>query len=126
MNLPPLFIEIPAWGRYYVDIASRFTVPAALASLAESPFADVTWLIHTDDQAAFRKALGEDAKIRFLPMLPIGPIPSDQRMPRLPDNYWVAFKKAHKDAITATPEGGIVTLLNSDIVVSRECFSVVA
>jgi len=126
MDIPPLYIEIPAWGRYYVDIACRYTVPAALASLADSPFRDVTWLIHTDDEAAFRQALGDGAKIRFLPLAPMGPIPSDPRMPRLPANYWDAFKKAHKDAIAATPRGGIVTLLNSDIVVSRECFSVVA
>jgi len=27
----PLFIEIPAWSQYYVELATRYTVPAVLA-----------------------------------------------------------------------------------------------
>jgi predicted O-methyltransferase YrrM len=125
MSLPPLYIEIPAWGRYYVDLACQFTVPAAIASLERSGFVDdVTFLVHTDDEVSFRKALG-GYRVRFMPMLPLGEIPADQRLPRLPSNYWEAFKKAHQDAIKETPRGGVVALLNSDIVVSRECFSFV-
>jgi hypothetical protein len=123
-TVPPLFIEIPAWGKYYVDIACRFTIPAALASLKESNFDDVTFLVHTDDEEPFRAALS-DHKTKFMPLLPMSAPPADGRMPRLPQGYWEAFKQAHKDAIETTPQGSIVTLLNSDIVVSRECFSFV-
>jgi SAM-dependent methyltransferase len=122
-TVPPLFIACPAWGKYYVDLACRFTIPAVIASLTESPFEDVTFLIHTDDQETFRKAIG-DYKIKFMPLLARSPI--GEKPARLPDDHWVAFKRAHKDALEATPPGGIAVLLNSDIVVSRECFAVVA
>lgn len=126
----PLFIGCPAWGKYYVDLACRFTIPAVLASLKESNYRDVTFLIHTDSpgfrpqsEADFSKAIG-DYPIRFLPLLPMERRPSS-KMERLPDNYWFAFKQAHKDIISETPNGGICVLLNSDVVVSRECFSYV-
>lgn len=119
----PMFIACPAWGEYYVDLACRFTIPSVLASLGQT-FDDVTFLIHTDDETSFRRAIGEH-KIKFMPLARMEPPPDKGKMPRLPDNYWVAFKQAHKDAINATPHGGVVTLLNSDIVVSRECFAYV-
>jgi hypothetical protein len=125
---PPLYIEIPAWGDYCVGVACRFTVPALLASLAESPFADVTFLVHTDQRDAFKAAIGDRAKIRFMPLMAMSPLPASigGKPPRLPDDWWVAFKRAHKDALAATPRGAIVTLLNADVIPSRECFSIVA
>jgi hypothetical protein len=112
----PLVIGIPAWTPPYVDLAVKYTIPATLASLAESPFRDVTLLMHTDDAFRMREAVGDAAKvdIRRVP-------PSNGR-----DSHWHSFKQAHKDAIEATPKRGFVALLNSDIVVSRETFSEVA
>lgn len=114
--MPPLFIEIPAWNPYYVDIACRYTVPAVLASLSESPFSDVTFFIHTDDEPTFRDAL-PGQKIEFLKVAP-------QKPGR--DQHWFAFKEAHQEAVRRTPQGGVLTLLNSDIVVSWEAFRYVA
>ncbi len=123
-KLPPLYIACPAWGQYYVDIACRFTIPAVLRSLEQSPFSDVTFVIHTDDRDSFKKAV-DGRKIHFMP-LNVPMRSRNQPMARLPDSFWVAFKQAHKDAINITPRGGLVTLLNSDVVISRECFSYVA
>lgn len=120
-RLPPLMIGIPAWGPYYVDLACRYVVPAILASLADSNFHNVTFVVHTDDQAPFREAIG-DLPIKFPPLRRMGPIPTDQRLPQLPANYWDAFKQAHREVLQATPHGGIAVLLNSDVVPSRECF----
>ncbi len=36
---------------------------------------------------------------------------------------WACFMQAHREAIEATPTGGVVVLLNSDIVVSKETFT---
>jgi hypothetical protein len=123
---PPIVIACPAWGKYNIGIACRFTIPAVLASLKESNFTDVTFLIHTDDKVPFKEAIGQH-KIRFMDLLPMTtPVGlKDGKMPRLPDNYWWAFKQAHKDAINVTPQGAICTLLNADVIVSRECFSYV-
>lgn len=124
MSAPSLHIAVPAWGEYYVDLACRYTVPAIRASLAESAFKQAELLVHTDDQAAFREAAGV-LPIRFLPLPRLPAAPRDLRLERLPAEYWVAFKQAHKDALAATPTGGISVLLNSDVVVSRECFAYV-
>jgi hypothetical protein len=41
----------------------------------------------------------------------------------LPKHSWAQFMEAHREAIAATPIGGLVVLLNSDIVVSVETFA---
>lgn len=127
-DVPPIYIEIPAWGDYCRGVACQFTIPALLASLAASPFADATFMVHTDRQSDFEAAIGGRAKIRFVPMLPISPLPPALagKPPALPKDWWIAFKQAHKDALRLTPRGAICTLLNADVIPSRECFSVIA
>lgn len=109
---PPLTIAVPAWGAHYVRMATEFTIPAALASLAKSPFKDVTFLIHTDNPHAFHVPAPYRAIIKGIPGNPGGH-----------DGNWFAFKQAHREALLVTPPGGITTLLNSDIVVSVETFA---
>lgn len=120
MSERPLFIAIPAWGEYYVDLAVRFTVPAVIAALQSFNPDLVTFIIHTDDEVSFKKAIGA-YRTNFMPVLKAAPAPRRPRA-RLDDSHWVAFKQAHKDALNVTPLGAICVLLNSDIVCSREAF----
>lgn len=103
-------IEIPAWGRHYVDLAVRVVVPGVLAALARrvdgSP---VRFLVHTDEAHAFRKAL-EDFETIFRP------VPAGGGFPGL-----IA---AHNEALREARDGESIALLNADILVSVEAFSV--
>ena len=122
-NLPKINIGIPAWGEYYVDLACRYTIPSILYSLNNANFSNINFIIHTDNEAPFRDIIGNnDISINFMKLLPMGPIPSSKGLPRLPDNYWVAFKQAHIDILQATRYGEIAVLWNSDIVCSLETF----
>mgnify|MGYP003508298985 FL=1 len=116
MNDWPVVIAVPAWTPAYVDLAVKYTIPAALASLAKSPFRDVTFLMHTDDPARMAEAVGTSAKVDVRQINPHGD----------GDHTWRLFKQAHKDALAMTPIGGVACLLNSDIVVSKETFAIVA
>lgn len=115
-NPGPIIIAVPAWTPPYVDLAVKYTIPAALASLAKSPFRDVTFLMHTDDPARMAEAVGTSAKVDVRQINPHGD----------GDHAWRLFKQAHKDALAMTPIGGVACLLNSDIVVSKETFAIVA
>lgn len=112
---PPLVISIPAWGAHYVEMATKYTIPAALASLAISPFTDVTFLIHTDNRNAFQIPAPYKSIVKGVP-----------GHPATHDGNWFAFKQAHRETLVTTPLGGISTLLNSDIVVSVETFTEIA
>lgn len=112
MITPPLLIAIPAWSPPYVELAVKYTIPAIIRSLAISPFDDVQFLIHTDDPWAFKGTM-DGLRVRT-------------QAPVLDKGQWEAFSRAHREAIAATPEGGIVALFNADIVCSIETFSVVA
>lgn len=92
MSLPALHIAIPAWRPYYVDLACRYTIPAVLASLAESPFTRARFLIHTDDEAPFRAAFGDQWPVDFFTLRSIPN--ADPHAERLPAEYWAAFKQA--------------------------------
>jgi hypothetical protein len=63
---PPLYISIPAWGEFYVGLACNYTIPAVLASLKESNFTDVTFLINCkrNEQDRYRQTIG-DFKVDF-------------------------------------------------------------
>lgn len=124
-RLPKLNIGIPAWGDFYVGLACNYVIPAIKASLAQSNFDKVCFIVHTDQRGPFIDAIGHEITIKFPPLLPLGPMPKDQKMPRLPENYWVAFKKAHRDIIEMTAHGDLSVLLNSDVVPSVECFKYV-
>lgn len=114
--MQPLYISIPAWGRAYVDIATRYTIPAVFASLAAAGITDpVNFILHTDEPDKFKTALNGHNLI-FRPLA--NPKPTRE-------TNWPVFKAAHRDAIAITPKGAILTLLNSDIVVSRETFGFV-
>jgi len=115
--MKPLYISIPAWGKTYVDIATRFTIPAVFASLAAGGMREpANFIIHTDDQDRFKTALcGHNLIFRAL----AEPRPTQAQ-------NWPVFKAAHRDAMAITPKGAILTLLNSDIVVSRETFGFVS
>jgi len=127
IRTPPIVIAIPAWSPTYIDLAVKYTVPATIASLDLSPFRDVTFLITTDDAGAWQQALDVPAKERGwkveyeAPKFPPPGVKVGRHM-----GHWAAFVVAHKDALNRTPIGSIAALLNSDIVVSRETFSVVA
>jgi hypothetical protein len=107
-----VFISIPAWGKHYVEMATKYTLPAIVASLgAWEPRLRATFIIHTDDRAAFRKSVA-GLRINFRPVRRgIG-------AGNLGD--WVAFERAHREAIALTPKNGLLVLLNSDTVVSIE------
>lgn len=113
----PLCVAIPSWGKPYVELAIKWTIPATLAALAcrDEAAPPPRFFIHTDDRAAFAKALVGHA-IEFF----------DHKVDlRERDGAWIAFKRAHREALARTPEGSVAVLLNSDIVVSRETFVVV-
>lgn len=114
MTVPPIFIAVPAWGTPYVELATRYTIPATVASLKAAGCHDATFLIHTDSPKSFRGALrGWNAEYRGIP---------DSYKPR-PD--WDKFIACHREAIAATPKGAILALLNADIVVSIETYGFV-
>lgn len=103
--MTPLHICIPAWGLHYVDMATRYTIPAVLAALGDRK---PTFVVFTDDRERFRKLLsGHRAVYR--------PVPA----PGFP-----GLKSAHSESIRTAPDGAVVLLLNSDIVISREAFDV--
>ncbi len=110
----PLYISIPAWGNSYIDLATRYTIPAVMASLQ---FAGITgpigFIIHTDDERRFTEALAGHNAI-FRPRLDV----YNKR-----EGHWPILKAAHRDAVQITPVGSILCLLNADIVVSRETFA---
>lgn len=110
-----VFIAIPAWGREYVNLAVRYTIPATLAALRawRSDYA-AHFLVHTYERDAFEVALrGQHVEYR------------DPQAGPGHDGQWVAFKRAHCEAIAWAPEGALLALLNSDIVVSIETFAAV-
>ena len=110
-----VYIALPAWSPFYVELAVRYTIPATLASLsAWHPDCRAHFLIHTDMPERF-----------------VGPLRAHEVTFRDPefgpgrDGYWVAFKQAHRDAIAWAPVGSLLALLNADIVVSIETFGAV-
>ena len=107
-----VFVAIPAWGPPYVELATRFTLPAVLASLAAwKPGYRATFIIHTDDRAAFRAAI-PGLRINFRPVR--------RGFGAGHQAEWVAFERAHQEAIELTPPGALLILLNADTVVSVE------
>lgn len=113
----PLFISIPAWSVNYVDLAVRFTLPAALVSLRAANWdGPVTFLICTDRPQSFGQVL-QGRQVEFS---------APRFMPGDREPQWDAFKRAHRDAVARTPDGAALALLNSDIVVSLETFAVVS
>jgi hypothetical protein len=118
-----IYISVPAWGDLYIELAVNFTIPAIQASLLESKFTDIHFIVHTDKPVAFEQVLFS-WQTQYVP-ISLAPLPNRGRLNRIPDVHWVAFKQAHKDVLNMTPEGAIAVLLNSDVVVSRETFSVV-
>lgn len=108
-----LVIAIPAWGDSYIDLATRFTIPASIAALKEAG-CGARFLIHTDRQTRFIKATaGFTTEYRQVP----------RGLGKRKD--WDRFIACHKEAIEATPAGSILALLNADIVVSRETYGFV-
>lgn len=118
-----LFISIPAWGKLYVGLAVKHTIPAAVASLRAAG-RTATFLIHTDDREAFAGKLGgHSAKFFLVPGEPGGD--REIFVDPLPKTHWVAFMAAHREAISLTPPDAILALFNSDMVVSIETFGFV-
>jgi hypothetical protein len=123
-TLPPVKIGIPAWGKYWVDVACDYVIPAVKASLRESDFHLVEFLIYSDREGPWRKAIGDDYEVTF-PELKLDRklIIDEPDYTRLPGEFWVEFKRCHKDILARTPSNGaIAVMLNSDVVPSRECF----
>jgi hypothetical protein len=115
MSEREIYIAVPAWSPPYVELAVRYTIPATLAALtAWRPDCRAHFLVHTDQPAPFGAALyRHDVEFRE-------PAFGPGR-----DGHWVAFKKAHREAIAWAPQGSLLALLNSDIVVSTETFRAV-
>jgi hypothetical protein len=112
-----VFVSIPAWGRHYVEMATRYTLPAIVASLAAwEPNLRATFIIHTDDRLPFRQAV-PNLRINFRP------VQRGVGAGNLGD--WIAFERAHREAIAMTPRNALLVLLNSDTVVSIETMRVV-
>lgn len=110
MNIPTFHITVPAWGAHYVELATRFTVPAIVAALEATEF-DLACRFHvfTDRRAAFEPLLAaEDVHWH--------PVPADPGHPGL--------TMTHRETLRQAAPGAIVALLNADIVVSREAFRV--
>lgn len=117
MSALPLYICVPAWTKMYVELAANYTIPAAIASLkARKVQGPVKFLLHTDNLAYRLSEACEDYDKEVFQV---------RVRPGHRDHHWVAFKQAHRDAHAYTPEGSICVLLNSDIVSSKETFSVV-
>lgn len=105
-------ISLPAWGRHYVDVCTRWAIPAIKASLECLPGNHaVTFLVHTNEKEPFRRAIG-GYPITFMRVPPAR-------------NTFEAFGLAHREALAYAPSLSNLILLNADIVVSRETFSMV-
>jgi hypothetical protein len=112
-----VFISIPAWGRHYVEMATRYTLPAIWASLlAWDRDVRATFIVHTDERTLFRRSV-PGLRIDFRP------VQRGVGAGNLGD--WVAFERAHREAIDRTTPGNLLVLLNSDTVVSIETMRVV-
>jgi hypothetical protein len=108
-------IGVPAWGQNYVDLAVGYTIPATIAALRHDGITDARFMIHTDQTERMRAATQEfGADIRAVPRNRGGH-----------HGQWESFKQAHREVIEGTPPGSVAVLLNSDIVMSLETFSVV-
>jgi hypothetical protein len=112
VSVPTFHIAVPAWGEHYVDLAIRFTVPAIIAALDAVDF-DLRCRFHvfTDRRDAFRALLAQE-EVHW------HPAPPNKGHPGL--------TMAHRETLRQAAEGSIAVLLNADIVVSREAFSVAA
>lgn len=107
--IPDFVIALPAWGRSYVDLCTRFTIPALKAALARASRIrerNVRFIVHTDDPDRMAEALFE-FEVHFY------------RVPPHPKPFH-AFSIAHREAIQATPLGAVLMMMNADIVPSVE------
>lgn len=109
----PLFIAVPAFGPRYVEIARRFTIPAARAALRERQGGEAAFLIHTDNREAFTDICAGHRTEFF-------PAAHEKGKDPFP-----LFVRCHKEAMAFAPHNSILALFNADIVVSRETFRVV-
>lgn len=102
--MTPLYIAIPAWGEWYIQLALRFTIPSIRAAAAwDGP---VTLIVHTDEPQRF-----------FDVGLPV-------QVRRKPDGKGHAAQAiAHREVVESTPRGAVMMLLNADVVVSSEVFT---
>lgn len=98
-----IYVVIPAWGPHYVDMATRYTIPAVLAALNGR---QARFIVYTDGRKR------------------IEPLLHDAEYHPPPDAGFPGLKLAHSGAIQLAPNGATVLLLNSDIVISREAFDV--
>jgi hypothetical protein len=121
-TLPRINIGVPAWGKYYIDLACSYTIPSIISSLDISDFTDIKFIIHTDNKQPFLDLLSSYRRctVDFMNLKQMEKIPP--RSAKLPNHYWEAFKQAHKDVIRATRTGDIAILWNSDVVCSLETF----
>ena len=112
-DLNSLYIAVPAWGVFYINLAVQYTIPAIKAALG--PRRGVTFIIHTDRPLDFAEVTDGYNVHFFLVPPPKAALVVD----------WNRFHTAHMEALDYTPKGAVAVLLNSDIVVSRETFDVV-
>jgi hypothetical protein len=97
---------IPAWGQHYVDMATRYAVPAVIAALGERRG---KFVVYTDQPDAFAELLtAHDVEFRDRPEL---------------DGHG-GLKVVHREVVEQSPEGATICMLNADIVISREAFDV--
>ncbi len=107
---------IPAWGDRYVHDAVQYVIPSVRAA-AEAANVSLKLVIYTDTPFAFARVLiGLDAELRGVGTP--GATPQEALQGTL--------RNIHRWTMAEAPPGSIATLLNADIVVSREFFSFAA
>lgn len=107
-------ISVPSWGERYVDLTTRFVLPALVAAYRYYPV-EFDLVVHTDQAAAIQACW---RKIRCgLSRLIL--------KPNFPGRKYTALAASHREVITEAPQGTAIVLLNADVIPSRELFSVI-
>lgn len=104
-----LSISLPAWGSEYVDLCTRYVVPALARAIERGARVnprEVRLIVHTDEAERFAKPL-RDFEAHFYPV-PQG------------ENRYRSLSECHRQAIALAPYGSALMLLNADIVPSIE------
>lgn len=112
MSVREIHIVIPAWGRHYIRTAAEYTIPAAIAALRahNAEYRAVFWVYSDDPEILLSQLRHFETIVR-------------ERPKEADENGFHGLNVAHKALLAEAPEGSIVTLLNADIVVSREVFA---
>lgn len=105
-------IGLPCWGLDYAKRLRNYALPALRAAINATPGSQFRFLIHTNVQKLRDEWIDNDCLVEF------------RDVPNCGGGVYGVFGECHRQALADAKIGEYVALLASDLVPSRECFSV--